>query len=72
LDNGHYAEVEISILNEMTAGSVTQQATLDEMFLLANQHLKTTGPLQSGSASTFVTKLNPPDLIQVKTSRDKQ
>jgi hypothetical protein len=60
LDNGHYAEFKKSILNGMTAGSVTQLATLNEMYLLANQWLKTTGVTQSGLASTFVTKLDMP------------
>jgi hypothetical protein len=45
----------------MTAGSVTQPATLNEMYLLANQWLKTTGVTQSGLASTFVTKLDMPN-----------
>ncbi len=61
LDNGRYAEFKKSILNGMTAGSVTQPATLNEMYLLANQWLKTTGVTQSGLASTFVTKLDMPD-----------
>jgi hypothetical protein len=34
------------------------------MYLLANQWLKTTGSTQSGLASTFVTKLNMPDITQ--------
>jgi len=54
LDNGRYAEFNKLILNGMTAGSVTQPATLNEMYLLANQWLKTTGSTQSGLASTFV------------------
>jgi hypothetical protein len=37
LDNGGYADLKKSILNGMTAGSVTQPATLNEMYLLANQ-----------------------------------
>jgi hypothetical protein len=37
LDNGRYAELKKSILNGMAAGSVTQPATLNEMYLLANQ-----------------------------------
>jgi hypothetical protein len=60
LDNGRYAEFKKSILNGMTAGSVTQPATLNEMYLLASQWLKTTGVSQSGLASTFVTKLDMP------------
>jgi hypothetical protein len=58
LDNGRYAEFKKSILNGMTAGSVTQPATLNKMYLLANQWLKTTGVSQLGLASTFVTKLD--------------
>jgi hypothetical protein len=61
LDNGCYADFKKSILKGMTAGSVTQPATLNEMYLLANQWLKTTGVTQSGSASTFVTKLDMPE-----------
>jgi hypothetical protein len=53
LDNGRYAEFKKSILNGMTTGSVTQPATLNEMYLLANQWLKTTGVSQSGLAITF-------------------
>jgi hypothetical protein len=37
LDNGRYVEFKKSILNGMTSGSVTQPATLNEMYLLANQ-----------------------------------
>jgi len=65
LDNGRYAEFKKSILNGMTTGSVTQPATLNEMYLLANQWLNTTGSTQSGLASTFVTKLDMPDLVRV-------
>ncbi len=61
LDNGRYAEFKKSILNGMTAGSVMQPATLNEMYLLVNQWLKTTGVAQSGLASTFVTKLDMPN-----------
>jgi hypothetical protein len=61
LDNGRYADFKKSILNGMMAGSVTQPATLNEMYLLANQWLKTTGVSQSGLASTFVMKLNMPN-----------
>jgi hypothetical protein len=64
-DNGRYAEFKRSILNRMTACSVTQPATLNEMYLLANQWLKTTGSTQSGLASTFVMKLDMPDLVKV-------
>jgi hypothetical protein len=56
LDNARYADFKKLILNGMTAGSVTQPATLNEMYLLANQWLKTMGRMQSGLASTFVTK----------------
>jgi hypothetical protein len=62
LDNGRYAEFKKLILNGMTAASVAQPASLNEMYLLANQWLKTTGTTQSGLASTFVTKLNMPDV----------
>jgi hypothetical protein len=64
LDYGRYAEFKKSILNGMTAGSVTQPATINEMYLLANQWLKTTGSTQSVLASTFVTKLDMPDLVK--------
>jgi hypothetical protein len=64
LENARYAEFKKSILNGMTAGSVTQPAMLNEMYLLANQWLKTTGSTQSGLASTFVTKLDMPDMTQ--------
>jgi hypothetical protein len=64
LDNGHYAEFKKSNLNGMTAGSVTQPATLNEMYLLANQWLKSTGYAQSGLASTFIMKLDMPDLVK--------
>jgi hypothetical protein len=43
LDNGRYADFKKSILNGMTTGSVTQPATLNEMYLMANHWLKTTG-----------------------------
>ncbi len=72
LDNGRYAEFKKSILNGMTAGSVTQPATLNEMYLLAiNQWLKTTGVSQSGLASTFVTKLDMPDSGKTGKNQDK-
>ncbi len=45
----------------MTARSVNQPATLNEMYLLASQWLKTTGAPQSGLASTLVVKLDMPD-----------
>jgi hypothetical protein len=54
----------------MTTGSVTQPATLNEMYLLANQWLKTTGIAQSGLASTFVTKLDMPDQGQKAGRKD--
>lgn len=37
---------------------------MNELYLLANQWLKTTGTSQSRLASMFVTKLNMPDLAQ--------
>jgi hypothetical protein len=64
LDNARYADFKKSILDGMTAGSVTQPATLNEMYLLANQWLKMTGTMQSGLASMFVTKLDMPDITQ--------
>jgi hypothetical protein len=64
LDNAQYADFKKSILDGMTAGSVTQPATLNEMYLLANQWLKMTGTMQSGLASMFVTKLDMPDITQ--------
>jgi hypothetical protein len=64
LDNGHYMEIKKAILNGMTAGSVTLPSTLNEMYLLATQWLKTTGSTQSGLASMFVTKLDMPDVIK--------
>jgi hypothetical protein len=48
----------------MTTGLVTQPTTLNEMYLLANQWLKTTGTTQLGLASAFVTKLDMPDIAQ--------
>ena len=39
LDNARYAEFKKSILNGMTAGLVTQPATLNKMYLLTNQWL---------------------------------
>ncbi len=60
LDNARYAEFKKSILNGLTVGSVAQPATLNEMYLLAMQWLKTTGVQQSGLDSTFVTKLDMP------------
>jgi hypothetical protein len=42
LENARYAEFKKSILNGMTAGSMTRPAMLNEMYLLANQWLKTT------------------------------
>jgi len=65
LDNARYAEFKKSIQNGMTAGSVTQPVTLNEMYLLANQWLKTTGTQQSGLAS-IVTKLDMPSISQSK------
>jgi hypothetical protein len=64
LDNGHHAKSKKSILNGMTAGSVMQPSTLTEMYLLVNQWLKTTGSTQSILASTFVTKLDMPDIAK--------
>ncbi len=71
LDNGRYAEFKKSISNGMMAGSVTQPATLNEMYLLVNQWLKTTGASQSGLASTFVTKLDMPDGGKARKNQDK-
>jgi hypothetical protein len=62
LDNGRYAEFKKSVLNGMTAGSVAQPASLNKMYLQANQWLKTTGTTQSGLASTFVMKLDMPEV----------
>jgi hypothetical protein len=70
LNNGRYADFKKSILNGMTARSVTQPATLNEMYLLANQWLKTTGTAQSGLASTFVTKLDMPNQSQKAGRKD--
>jgi hypothetical protein len=70
LDNGCYAELKKSILNGMTAGSVMQPATLNKMYLLANQWLKTTGTAQSGLASTFMTKLDMPNQGQKAGRKD--
>ncbi len=64
LVNGRYAELKKSILNGMTAGSVTQPTTLNEMYLLANQWLNTTGSAQCSLASTFIMKLDMPDLVK--------
>jgi len=36
LDNARYADFKKSFLNGMIIGSVTQPATLNEMYLLAN------------------------------------
>jgi hypothetical protein len=72
LDNGRYAEFKKSILNGMTAGSVTQPATLNEMYLLANQWLKTIGVSQSGLASTFVTKLDLPSQGEKERKRQEK
>jgi hypothetical protein len=66
LDNARYAEFKKPILNGMTAGSVTQPATLNEMYLLANQWLKMTGTSLSGLASTFVTKLDMANILPGK------
>jgi hypothetical protein len=66
LDNARYAEFKKSILNGMTARSVTQPATLNKMYLLANQWLKTAGTQQSGLASTFITKLDMPSITPGK------
>jgi hypothetical protein len=71
LDNSRYAEFKKSNLNGMTAGSVTQPATLNEMYLLANQWLKTTGVAQSGLASTFITKLDMPNLEKGRKKEGK-
>jgi hypothetical protein len=71
LDNGRYANFKKSILNGMTAGSVTQPMMLNEMYLLANQWLKTTGVSQSGLASTFVTKLDMPNQAMKTGKRGK-
>jgi hypothetical protein len=72
LDNGRYAEFKKSILNGMTAGSVTQPATLNKMYLLANQWLKTIGVSQSGLASTFVTKLDLPSQGEKERKRQEK
>lgn len=52
------------ILNGMTAGSVNQPATLNEIYLLANEWMKTTRPTQSGLACRFVTKLAISDILE--------
>lgn len=55
----------------MTDGFVTRPATLKEMYLPANQWLKTTGSMQSGLASTFIMKLNTSDLTHVENRRGR-
>jgi hypothetical protein len=60
LDSARYAAFNVSTLNVLTSGSVTQPVTLNEMYLLANQWVKTTGSRQAGLATTFVTKLDMP------------
>jgi hypothetical protein len=61
LDNARYAAFKVSILNGLTTGAVTQPETLNEMYLLANQWVKTTGAGQTGLATTFVTKVDMPE-----------
>jgi len=41
LDNGRYASFKAEIINGLTAGSIKQPADFNEMYLLANQWLKT-------------------------------
>ncbi len=61
LDNGNYATFKATIINGITAGSIAQPENLNEMYLLAAQWLKTTGPAPAGLASTFAMKLDLPE-----------
>ena len=61
LDNGRYATFKATIINGITAGSIDQPENLNEMYLLAAQWLKTTGPSATGLASTFAIKLDLPE-----------
>jgi hypothetical protein len=58
LDIGCYASFKATIINSITAGLIEQPPTLNDMYVLANQWLKTTGPSPSELASTFATKLD--------------
>jgi hypothetical protein len=58
LDNGRYATFKATIINGITAGSIAQPENLNEMYLLAAQWLKTTGPSPAGLASTFALKID--------------
>jgi hypothetical protein len=61
LDYGRCDTFKATIINGITAGSITQPKNLNEMYLLAAQGLKTTGPAQAGLASTFAMKPDLPD-----------
>ncbi len=61
LDYGRYATFKATIINGITAGSIDQPENLNEMYLLAAQWLKMTGPSAMGLASTFAIKLDLPE-----------
>ena len=57
----------------MIAASIDQPENLNEMYLLAAQWLKMTGPTQAGLAGTFAMKLDLPEKSKpYKQRRDKE
>ena len=59
LDNARYATFKTEIMNSLTSKAIEQPKKLNEMYLLANQWLKTTTRNDpKGYATTFVTTLD--------------
>ena len=58
LDNARYATFKTEIMNSLTSKAIEQPKNLNEMYLLANQWLKTTTKINMGYATTFVTTLD--------------
>lgn len=58
LDNVRYASFKTEIMNGLTSKAIEQPESLNAMYLLANQWLKTTTKTSMGYAMTFTTTLD--------------
>ena len=58
LDNARYATFKTEIMNGLTSKAIEQPDSLNAMYLLANQWLKTTTKTNLGYATTFTTTLD--------------
>jgi hypothetical protein len=55
-------DIAVKAYQDQEKAELAEPDILNEMYLLVNQWLKTTGPTQSGLASKFVTKQDMPDI----------